>query len=351
MASATRYQVFLSSTYEDLRLERQQATQAILESGNFPAGMELFPAADDNQWELIKQVISESDYYIVIVSGKYGSIGPSGLSYTEMEYNYAHEIGIPIIGYVRDNIDNIASRFVESDPERRRMLEAFRAKVMTRMCKKFAEPTELGMFVLRSLIHESRVRPRLGWVRGNQAMTDEDRQRELKLVVELEEARKQIKKLQAEARILQREIRDRSLLVDAIPREKLSQGSDQYIFNVFFYSANKEYNSVSVAVTWDEIFSAIGPSLYGYILRKVSNNGYSFEEDLENVIRSKIVDRVQKRKIDIQRGQVDTCVIHLKELGLLQFTESDAKEGDIFRGVTLTEAGEQYLTKLKIQLR
>jgi hypothetical protein len=80
MLPQVRYQVFVSSTYEDLREERQQATQAILEAGFFPSGMELFPASDDNQWELIKRVIEESDYYIVIVAGRYGSIGPSDSS-------------------------------------------------------------------------------------------------------------------------------------------------------------------------------------------------------------------------------------------------------------------------------
>ena len=33
MTPQVRYQVFVSSTYEDLREERQQATQAILEAG------------------------------------------------------------------------------------------------------------------------------------------------------------------------------------------------------------------------------------------------------------------------------------------------------------------------------
>ena len=97
MISQVRYQIFVSSTYEDLREERQQATQAILEAGCFPAGMELFPASDDTQWELIKRVIEESDYYVVIVGGRYGNIGPNGLSYTEMEYDYAIDKGIPVL--------------------------------------------------------------------------------------------------------------------------------------------------------------------------------------------------------------------------------------------------------------
>ena len=72
MISQVHYQVFVSSTYEDLREERQQATQTVLETSCFPSGMELFPASDDTQWELIKRVIQESDYYIVIVAGRCG---------------------------------------------------------------------------------------------------------------------------------------------------------------------------------------------------------------------------------------------------------------------------------------
>jgi Domain of unknown function (DUF4062) len=105
MTPQVRYQVFVSSTYDDLRAERQQATQAISEAGFFPSEMELFPASDDAQWELIKRVIEESDYYVVIVAGHYGSLSPNGLSYTEMEYDYAaipNSAGVEYLRQVRD---------------------------------------------------------------------------------------------------------------------------------------------------------------------------------------------------------------------------------------------------------
>ena len=81
-----RYQVFISSTFNDLHEPRQEVMQALLELDCIPAGMELFPAANDDQWTLIKRVIDDCDYYIVIIGGRYGSIGPSGKSYTQMEY-------------------------------------------------------------------------------------------------------------------------------------------------------------------------------------------------------------------------------------------------------------------------
>ncbi|EQA2051359.1 DUF4062 domain-containing protein, partial [Escherichia coli] len=95
-----RYQVFVSSTFADLEEERQEVMQALLELDCMPAGMELFPATNSDQWSLIKKIIDDSDYYIVILAGRYGSIGPDGISYTEMEYRYALETGKPVIGFI-----------------------------------------------------------------------------------------------------------------------------------------------------------------------------------------------------------------------------------------------------------
>ena len=92
-----RYQVFVSSTYDDLRDECQEVMQALLELDCIPAGMELFPAANEDQWTLIRNVIDDCDYYIVVIGGRYGSIGPTGISYTQMEYEYAVAQNKPII--------------------------------------------------------------------------------------------------------------------------------------------------------------------------------------------------------------------------------------------------------------
>lgn len=217
MSVPVRYQIFVSSTYEDLRMERQQATQAILEAGHFPSGMELFPASDESQWELIQRVIEESDYYVVIVGGKYGSLGPSGLSYTEMEYDFAVDRNLPVLGFIRADIDVIPSKFVEHDPDKRKKLELFRSKVMSRTCRKFNDPSELGMAVIKSIMHETRVRPRTGWVRADQARTEEDYNRERELQTRLTESEEVIEELE-------RRLRDGRVLAHEIKVEDLCQG-------------------------------------------------------------------------------------------------------------------------------
>jgi hypothetical protein len=346
MISQVRYQVFVSSTYEDLREERQQATQAILEAGCFPSGMELFPASDDTQWELIKRVVEESDYYVVIVAGRYGSLGPEGLSYTEMEYDYAVAKGIPVLGFVREDIGDVRFNDTEKSDKGRKKLEVFRKKVMSRTCRKYSTASELGMAVMKSLMTEARIRPRIGWVHADQARSDEDIQRERELIEDLKEARERIEELE-------REIRDRAILGGEVPQDQLAQGDDKLEVTVAFLDQNKRPVSEKVELTWDEVFKVIGPTIYGYIWRKRDRDKatYPFQDNLEEHIRTKIIDRVQNRKINIEPSQVDACILQFKELGLLRFAENKKEDGQVFRGVTLTERGERRLTLLSMRRR
>ena len=90
--SEKKYQVFVSSTYEDLQEERKKVMEALLQMNCFPVGMEYFNASDSSQWEVIKSLIRECDYYVLIVAGRYGSIEEeSGKSYTQKEFEYAIE--------------------------------------------------------------------------------------------------------------------------------------------------------------------------------------------------------------------------------------------------------------------
>ena len=78
-----KYQVFISSTFSDLIDERQDALKSVLDMGHIPSGMEAFPAVDLEQFEYIKKIIDECDYYILIVGARYGSVDDAGVSFTE----------------------------------------------------------------------------------------------------------------------------------------------------------------------------------------------------------------------------------------------------------------------------
>jgi hypothetical protein len=93
-----RFQVFISSTYEDLIVERELISMAVLRSHNIPSGMELSSGANERTLDVIYRWIDDSDFFVLLLGGRYGSLDSSTrLSYTELEYNYAKAHGKPII--------------------------------------------------------------------------------------------------------------------------------------------------------------------------------------------------------------------------------------------------------------
>lgn len=155
-----RYQVFVSSTYADLKDERQRVTQTLMEMDCIPAGMELFPAADEEQWEFIKRVIDDCDYYLLIIGGRYGSVTADGISYTEKEYDYAISVGLKVLAFVHERPDDIPVGKSDIALELRAKLEAFRSKVSTnRLVKFWKAAAELPGMVALSLSKTMKLYP------------------------------------------------------------------------------------------------------------------------------------------------------------------------------------------------
>ena len=103
-----KYQVFISSTYEDLKEERAAVSKTLLDLGCIPIGMEQFPASGMSQMEYIVKILVTCDYYILILAGRYGSIDPTdGIGYTEKEYDYAVTNGIPVMSFIIDDIGKL----------------------------------------------------------------------------------------------------------------------------------------------------------------------------------------------------------------------------------------------------
>lgn len=176
-----RFQVFISSTFQDLQPARQEVSQALLRSGCFPAGMELFPAADEEQFSYIKEIIDESDYYIIISAGRYGSIEPkSGLSYTELEYDYALRREKPIIRLLHANpFNELRGEFIEKTDVGRQKLEAFREKMKDgRLVRFWREPKELGAEVVHGIEDAKKRRPAQGWIRADNKSVSYDELRD-----------------------------------------------------------------------------------------------------------------------------------------------------------------------------
>lgn len=173
MDMAKKYQVFISSTYKDLKDERKETMQALLELGCIPCGMELFQASDEDQWTLIKRVIDDSDYYLCIIGGRYGSTNDKGMSFTEMEYRYALEINKPIISFLHGEPHKIEAGKTEQSPKGKVKLAAFIELVKKeRHIRTWTTPSELGGLVSRGIVSLIKQRPAIGWIKANSGLNE-----------------------------------------------------------------------------------------------------------------------------------------------------------------------------------
>ena len=132
-----KFSLFISSTYEDLKEERQALIGVALENSFIPVGMEQFHGAPAEQWIVITKFIDECDFYLIIVGGRYGSIDESvGISFTEKEYDYAKSKGMPVLVLIK-NPSSITENKKDTGNDKydkyelMKKLDAFRNKVKT----------------------------------------------------------------------------------------------------------------------------------------------------------------------------------------------------------------------------
>jgi hypothetical protein len=192
-----KYQVFLSSTYSDLKEEREGIIKAILELYHIPIGMEMFSAEDEDQWEIIRRTIEVSDYYILVLGLRYGSKTSDGISFTHKEYEYALQKKIPILAFVMDDMISLAKDKRDDDLSE---ITKFRDTVLknSKMAQFWKAKDELVKNVSVSLMKQIFQKPGTGWVRGDTVTAPEDLTRELtKLSVENRELREKIVELES----------------------------------------------------------------------------------------------------------------------------------------------------------
>lgn len=165
-----KYQIFISSTFKDLKTARLKVRDAILSIYHFPVGMEMFGAADEDQWEIIKKDIDESDYYVLIIGKCFGSEVPGeGISYTQKEFRYAVEKGIPVLAFLMKDDATVPKTFQETDKDRIKKLKDFRTEVLNhRTVDWWSNDDELAGKVIASLTRQIARKPRIGWVRASE---------------------------------------------------------------------------------------------------------------------------------------------------------------------------------------
>ncbi|SEP74471.1 DUF4062 domain-containing protein [Nitrosomonas ureae] len=324
-----RYQVFVSSTYADLRKERQRVIQALMEMDCIPAGMELFPAADEEQWLFIRKVIDDCDYYLLVIGGRYGSITPDGISYTEKEFDYAVSIGLKVIALVHGEPDNIPFGKSEKDPDLRARLESFKQKVMTgRLIKFWKTAEELPGLVALNLSKTIKTCPAVGWIRGSSVPNET-------LLLELNELRKKNAELEQSVQ--------RLISVDRPVIDDIANIDSLYIFHGTYYASYSGRSlkyTFECSISWRDLFALIAP----YLIEHPSDT--SVKVQLSESLFERAGEKGSTPRINDQ--EFKTAAIQLNAYGLIQTRYTKTIQGGMALFWSLTDRGERLMLESRV---
>lgn len=332
------YQVFVSSTFEDLQEERNEVMQALLELDCMPAGMELFPASNDDQWTLIKRVIDTCDYYLLIIGGRYGSVNEKGISYTQMEFEYAQEIGKPIISFLPQNPETIPAGKSEKDSEKQQKLEAFKNLAKRKLVKYWENPEQLGSIVSRSMIKLIKDFPAEGWVKTNGAVD--------------ETSVKEIARLQKENAELVQRLNEIST---EAPKgtEVFAQGNDQVEIKFHFTAEEKRcYQSYSCEdeefYTWNELFACVAPQMIDECTDGIFEISLSkYIQDHSNWKEKSEFSKLENAQdFEISQESFNMIKVQFRALGLITSGEKKRSTSDKQTYWKLTPYGDYVMTQL-----
>lgn len=321
-----RYQVFVSSTYADLKEERQHVIQVLMEMDCIPAGMELFPAADVTQWEFIKRVIDDCDYYLLIIGGRYGSTTDDGISYTEKEFDYAVENGLKVVALIHGEPDDIPVGKSDQDVDLRNKLLSFRNKVMDgRLVKFWTTAKDLPGLVALSMISTIKMYPATGWVRASNVANEDT-------LVELNNLRK-------ENSTLQKSLNDNQAqsaidITDIADIDSEFTVHTKYIVHEKNRTLPTNYNC-EIVISWKEMFSLISP----YLVDPLNQSTAGIQ------LAKCLIIREGKPSVfaSINDKEFNIIKIQFEAYGLIKTNSLKTVKGHMATFLSLTEKGKKVM--------
>jgi nucleoside 2-deoxyribosyltransferase len=319
-----KYQIFVSSTYEDLKEERNQVIKAILEMGHIPVGMEMFSAADEEQWKLIARQIDETDYYVVMVAHRYGSmVGTT--SYTEMEYDYAVSKGVPVYGFIVDDSVEPLAKNKDSSNAKVNALGKFKTKVKQRPVGFWKTADDLHGKVSIALMKAFNTTPRTGWTRAAAIAGPEVSQELSRLSKENSELRLLLEKaINQEAIDKRAHLQSQIETLKAIPKA------------LRLREAGKETWDLRVSIDLFEIFSQLAPEM----MVEISLSGASHY--LANTIKPDKNTKLTQRA-PIAENHMRSLFADMASLDLIEPSKKKHPVADLNDYWSLTQSGLDIL--------
>lgn len=324
-----KYQIFVSSTYEDLREEREQVVKVILEMGHIPVGMEMFSAADEEQWKIIARQIEECDYYVVIIAHRYGSLDDA-ISFTEKEYDYAIRYRVPVFGFIIDETASWPANRIDGEPDKKEALEQFKEKVKRKIVSFWNSAEDLYGKVAIALMKAINTNPRPGWVRANKIAGPEVTAELTRLSAENSELRLQLEAARTEATLKEDEELDQ--LVRVLKKNNI-------IVKFMYYSFTKWSDPTEISLY--RIFNLLAPEL---MIVKSTAKISSYIGSMMNPQKRKLRDT-----FPVPTNSLNKLLADLFILGLVVPSSQGHEIGDTNEYWSLSDKGREAYSYIRLQ--
>lgn len=338
-----RYQVFISATYMDLREERGMLLQTLPSLGCLPSTFEAHTQSLSTMVN-IRRRIDECDYYLLIVGSRYGSLMPSGVSYTHMEYVYAATKQKPMLVLMHESPETRSTEFQEQSIEGKLKFNDFR-KVLQRERDNIVYWRDVKD--LHNVLHNAipaliRKYPTVGWSRVIKGASTgaTSTVSNSALEKECEALKRRVKELEAE--------KEKWLSAGVNSPETLAKGEDLFDIQYkckAYAGGNCQDVFGKTRLSWNELLVSFGSNL--------------LQAQTEEFMAAKLNERLQKNAlaeiqseypkthavVDVQITPATFNAIKM-QFRVLGYIQRVSRENDLKQWWQMTAIGERMLASI-----
>lgn len=296
--------------------------------GHIPVGMEMFSAADEEQWKIITRQIDECDYYAVLIAHRYGST-VGGIGYTEKEYDYAVAKGIPVLGFVIEKDAAWPADRVDTESAKKEALDQFKAKVKQKPVSFWNTAADLhGKFSI-ALMKQITAMPRPGWARATDVAGPEVVKELARLSGENAALRAQLAEALHKAE--DEAAHERSRVIQTMKKNEVQLS--------FFYSDGKNWEDATQATLYS-LFFLLAPEM---MIEKTT-------EDIANYVgtmKRPNQDRKPRRTFPVPSNNVKKWISDFIALAVFEPSQKRHSVSDTKEYWSLTTLGREVYTQIR----
>jgi hypothetical protein len=305
-----KYHIFVSSTTDDLKNERQALCRIIFEMGHIPVCMDSVDITEKTGWRIIKNNIAASDYFVSLVAHRYGLL-PEGLGgktgSTEIEYAQALKARVPVLALIIADKARWKAAKKDMEPKAAAALSDFKERLRSHPFIEWLTMQDLKQGAREMLSREMALNPADGWVPGSEQAAPETANALGRLAAENEELRRRLAVCGRGHGRPRKRVR-RALEMLAANRVSLS----------FFYTDGENWEN-TIECRFLKLFKLLAPELY---LGKTTSDISRFLGSILNPNLSRAV----RKDYPTPSNTIKKIMTDLHSLRLVQYISNGSEE-------------------------